>query len=86
MALLDYPRELIADLSRCIDPLWAEEKSWELAAGRLAVWGKSEAVQQRIKSLIDRAQPHEEMPVTLVAPQNAAWFAANGIPYKIIDA
>ena len=86
LALMDYPKELIADLSRCIDALWAEENSWHLGLMRGAFWGKKEDVDSRIERLIDVAKPYEPEQLIQVSSNHAAWFEMNGIPHKIIEA
>lgn len=72
-------------LYKCIEPLRAEEATWQTNGARTALL-KNEEYSKQMRRWQDIARPIREIdPTVSVAPEAAAWFAANGIPHRVVS-
>lgn len=84
-AALNSPAWIVDILAGCIDMLRAEEATHQAQAGRVAQYPKRDYQKaiDRWSKVARPAEPEREKELVTPADENAAaWFRANGIPFK----
>lgn len=78
------PQWALDILYKCIDPLRAEEATWQTNSSRMAFWASTEGYREQMQKWRNMASPIDEMAgIVVISPKHEQWFIDNSIPYRL---
>jgi hypothetical protein len=73
-------------LYKCIDPLRAEEATWQTNATRTGTRFRNREYEQQIRRWTEAARPIRQVDTAVtIDPRFEEWFKANKINYRLAD-
>lgn len=83
--VFDLPGWALEILYKCIEPIRAEEATWQANAGRTGQM-LAKDYEKQLRRWQDAARPIKEVDTAVViSPAYEAWFKQNGLDYRLIE-